>query len=212
MNSRYDNLLAGKDQIIKALWTALAVAACSALFMGVGWMLSPNFLRVYVPPDLSNGAVLKSNEVGKANVYSFGYYIWQQLYRWEKNAVTDYEDKIHMMQNYLTPSCFQNRLDDFNDRSKRRELERRERAVWEIPGRGFAPDRVRVEGNGTWIVYLDLYIRETLMGESIKERFVNYPIRIVRYDIDPEKNAFGLAVDCLADTPRVILAQQSDED
>ena len=107
MNSRYDNLLAGKDQTIKALWTALAVAACSALFMGVGWMLSPNFLRVYVPPDLSSGAVLKSNEVGKANVYSFGYYIWQQLYRWETNAATDYEDKIHMMQNYLTPSCFQ---------------------------------------------------------------------------------------------------------
>jgi len=202
--SQYDNLLAGKDQTIKALGVALAVAVCSALFMGAGWMLSPKFLRVYLPPDLSSGTVMEANEIGKPNVYAFGYYIWQQLYRWEKDATTDYEDKIHMLQNYLTPSCFQNRIDDFGERRNRRELDRRERAVWEIPGRGYQPDRVHIEGNGSWVVYLDLYLRETLMGESIKERFVNYPLRVVRYDIDPEKNAFGLALDCLAATPRAI--------
>ena len=136
-NSKYDNLLAGKNQTIRALYVALGVVVCLALLMGAGWMTSPKFIRVHVPPDLTNGAVLGSTEVSKGNVYGFAYYIWQQLNRWEKNGETDYEDKIHMLTNYLTPACFQDRMDDYEMRKSRHELERRERAIWEIPGRGY---------------------------------------------------------------------------
>lgn len=205
MKTKYDNLLAGKNQTIKALYVALLISVSVAAFNGVGWMLSPKFMRVHVPPDLTNGAVLRPDVAGKADVYAFAYYIWQQLNRWEKDGVTDYEDKIHVMKNYLTPGCFQDRLDDFALRKSRHELDRRERSIWEIPGRGFSTDRVHVQAaNLSWVVYMDLHIEETMLGEPIKDRLVNYPVRVVRYDVDPEKNPFGMAIDCLADTPRAI--------
>lgn len=211
MNPKYENLLAGKNETIRALWAAVFIGFGLAVIMGVGWMLAPNQLRIHVPPDLSSGAVLRPDEAGQSNVYAFTYYIWQQLYRWPKDGETDYEDRIHMLRHYLTPGCFQDRLDDFTTRRQRRELNGRERAVWEIPGRGFSPERVVSLGNGSWRVYLDLLIEETMLGEPIKTRAVNYPLSVVRYNIDPEHNAFGIAIDCLADTPMAIELSETQE-
>lgn len=205
MNSKYDNLLAGKNQTIRALYMALAIAVIFALMNGAGWMMSPKYLRVHVPPDLSNGALVRPDSAGKADVYAFAYYIWQQLNRWENDGVTDYEDKIHIMKNYLTPRCFQDRMDDFALRKSRHELDRRVRSLWEIPGRGFSTERIQVQSeNSAWVVHLDLHISETMLGEPIKDRLVAFPLRVVRYNVDPEQNPFGLALDCLAAMPRAI--------
>lgn len=211
MNAKYENLLAGKDQTIRALWVGLAVTVGLSVLMGVGWMRAPTDLRVHIPPDLSHGAVLSPGEARRPNIYAFAYYIWQQMYRWPKDGQTDYEDRIHMLKQYLTPACFQNRLDDLTTRRNRRELHGRERSMWEIPGRGFNPERVRIQGNGAWTVYLDLFIEETMLGEPIKTRAVNYPLRVVRYEADPELNPFGLAMDCLADKPVAIELDEGQE-
>lgn len=204
MLGRYDNLLAGKDQTIRALWAALVIAVAAAIWMGLGWSLAPQQLRVHLPPDLSSGAVLTPGEVGSANVYTFALYIWQQLNRWEQDGDTDYPAKIHALQHYLTPSCQQNRLDDHRVRQARRELSDRARSVWELPGQGYRADRVYSDGPGHWVVTLDLALEESLLGEPIKQRAVRYPLRIVRYAVDPERNPFGLALDCLAAAPSVI--------
>ena len=76
--------------------------------------------------------------------------------------------------------------------------------MWELPGRGYAPERVFHEGAGSWVVSLDLMIEETVLGERVKTRAVAYPVRVVRYDVDREWNPWGLALDCLAATPRAI--------
>ncbi len=210
--SKYDNLLSGKDQTIKAYRIGLFITLGLAILMGAGWMRSPSEIKIHIPPDLSNGAIMSIDEIGKGNVYAFTLYIWQQLNRWEKDGVTDYEDKIFMLKNYMTPQCYQDRLEDFALKKSRHELDRRERSVWEIPGRSFDRQRVLVESSGTWVVYLDMHINETMMGEVIKDRYVNYPIRVVRYNVDPETNAWGLAIDCFADKPRVIEMKEVMED
>ena len=203
--SRYDNLLAGKNQAIRVLWCAFLFAAGLAIFNGVGWMRAPEKIRIHVPPDLSSGAVLRPGAPGKGDVYTFAYYIWQQLYRWERNGAKDYKANIHALQHYLTPECFQDRLDDYDARNRVQELARRARTVTEIPGRGFSNKRVVVRARGAaWRVYMDLHITETMLGEPVKTRLVNYPIRVVSYEVDPERNPFGLAIDCLADKPRAI--------
>lgn len=202
--TRFDNVVVAKEQTIRILLLCLMITGLFGGVMAIGWLRAPSDLRVHVPPDLSSGAVLGVDEVSKANVYAFTYYIWQQLYRWEKDGFDDYELKINALQNYMTPSCRQDRTDDLETRRQRRELDRRRRSVYEIPGRGFTTDRVQVNGAGVWTVYLDLHISETMLGEPVKERFVNYPIRVVRYNIDPEKNPWGLALDCLARAPTVI--------
>ncbi len=210
--SKTNDVVEAKNQSIKILWSALALTGFLAFFMGIGWVLSPSTLRVHIPPDLSNGAVLSSGEIRKPNVYIFALYIWQQLNRWESNGETDYEDKIHILRNYLTPACFQDRQEDFLKKKNMRELNLRERSVWEIPGRGFSDERVYVEGSDSWIIYLDLHIKEFMLGQNIKDIFVNYPLRVVRYNVDPESNPWGLALDCLVDTAKIIEINNEEGD
>ena len=202
--SRYRNELAGQREAIRALWGAVAVALACALILGVGWMTAPSALRIHIPPDLTAGATVRPDDPGPPHVYTFALYIWQQLYRWPSDGAVEYRAKLDALVHFLTPACRQDRLDDFAARDARRELAGRQRAVWELPGRGYAPERVFHEGAGSWVVSLDLMIEETVLGERVKTRAVAYPVRVVRYDVDREWNPWGLALDCLAGTPRVI--------
>ena len=202
--SRYRNELAGQREAIRALWGAVAVALACALVLGVGWMTAPSALRIHIPPDLTAGATVRPDDPGPPHVYTFALYIWQQLYRWPSDGAAEYRAKLDALVHFLTPACRQDRLDDFAERNARRELAGRQRAVWELPGRGYAPERVFHEGAGSWVVSLDLMIEETVLGERVKTRAVAYPVRVVRYDVDREWNPWGLALDCLAGTPRVI--------
>ena len=93
-------------------------------------------------------------------------------------------------------------MQDLDERE--REINGRQRSVWEIPGRGFSNARVQVVAPNQWVVGLDLHVQETYRGERVKDRLIHYPLRVVAYDVDPQANPWGLALDCLADVPRVI--------
>ena len=83
------------------------------------------------------------------------------------------------------------------------------RGIYEIPGRGYGEDpatRVRVVSSRDWIVTLDVSADEYYGPEQIKRALVRYPIKVVRLDIDPEHNPFGLALDCYASAPQRIEA------
>ena len=202
--SRYRNALAGQREAIRALWGAVGVALACALILGVGWMTAPSSLRIHIPPDLTAGATVRPDAPAPPHIYTFALYIWQQLYRWPNDGAREYRAKLDALVHFLTPGCRQDRLDDFAERNARRELAGRQRAVWEIPGRGYAVERVFHEGGGSWVVSLDLMIEETVLGERVKSRAVAYPVRVVRYDVDRELNPWGLALDCLAGVPRAI--------
>ncbi|MEE9493611.1 MAG: TIGR03746 family integrating conjugative element protein [Gammaproteobacteria bacterium] len=210
--SRYDDLLAGKDKIIRVLWSTLIITAALAALLGIGWMQSPKNIRVYIPPDLSNGASMSLGEIKKGNIYLFALKIWQQLNRWDTDGSVDYEKKITQYKDYLTPACYQDRLDSISIKRKKRELSGRQRTIEEIPGRGFSNKRVQVNNFNSWTVSLDVQLKETMLGETIKIRHVNYPIRVVRYNVDPQNNIFGLAIDCLADAPRRINLDSQDKE
>ena len=207
--SRYRNVLAGQREAIRALWGAVGVALVCALILGVGWMTAPSALRIHIPPDLTAGATVRPDALAPPHIYTFAIYIWQQLYRWPSDGAREYRAKLDGLAPFLTPACRQDRLDDFAERNARRELAGRQRAVWEIPGRGYAVERVYEEGGGSWVVSLDLMIEETVLGERVKSRAVAYAVRVVRYDVDRELNPWGLALDCLAGVPRAIELEEA---
>ena len=41
-----------------------------------------------------------------------------------------------------------------------------------------------------------MQVTETFRGQSVKDAFIRYPVRVVRYDVDRERNPFRLALDC----------------
>ena len=41
-----------------------------------------------------------------------------------------------------------------------------------------------------------MQLMETFRGQPVKDAFIRYPIRVVRYDVDRERNPWRLAIDC----------------
>lgn len=160
-----------------------------------GWHQSRNDIRLHIPPDLRSGVVLKPDEVPPPNVYAFASYIFQQLNHWEKDGETDYGKQVFRMAAYLTPDFREFLSNDLELRGKRGELSGRVRGIQPTPGHGYEERRVDVLDRNTWLVWLDFRIEETVRGMNVKGLDIRYPIRVVRYDVNPEKNPWGLALD-----------------
>ncbi len=194
-DSAYTAALAGRDRVIRSLYAGLGASAMAVAVLGWGWMRAADDVRIFVPPDLTEGVVVGVDEPGASDVYAFAFYMWQQVYRWPTDGSRDYPARVEGFRAFLTPACYEELRADAAER--RLEVRGRERAVWAIPGRGYGFDKVVYRGVGRWVVYLDLHLKETLSGTAVKERLVRYPVKVARYDVDREVNPWGLAVDCL---------------
>lgn len=170
-------------------------------------------LTAHVPPDLSTGTSLRvgAGEVPSPNVYQFAFYMWQQLNHWVADGSKDYGAQIYAMQHYVTPSCRAQLIADMTKRNTDGELFRRTRAVMEIPGLGYRPDRVQVLGPSSWQVLLDTQLRETQSGVDVKDTFIRYPIKVVRFDVNREQNPWQLAIDCFGNERPARLEAQAVE-
>ncbi len=205
--SRFRNEVAHLQSHVKTLRLGATALFVLALLLGFGWWAAPRDLTIHVPPDLRSGSVRKWWDVPPESVYAFSWYIWQQLNRWPANGEEDYARNIRALSAYLTPTCKGFLEQDFAIRRDNGELRQRVRGIYEIPGRGYGDDpamRVKVVSSGDWVVTLDVSADEYYGAELVKRAFVRYPIRVTRLDVDPEKNAFGLAVDCYARPPERI--------
>lgn len=202
--SRHKRALDERDSHINSLRIVCAALLCGCVLMGLGWYSAPKNLTIHNPPDLRSGSTRAWWEVHPSTVYAFAYYIFQQLNRWPKDGSVEYESNIHNLQAFMTPSCRSFLQSDFARRLRANELKNRERAVYEIPGRGFKSSRVDVKGRDSWVAYLDLVTDEHYLGEPVKSTLVRYPLRVVRNDVDPERNPWGLQLDCYAEVPEQI--------
>jgi len=143
------------------------------------------------------------------SVYSFAFYVWQQVQRWPTNGEEDYPRNLHALSAYFTPACQAFLRQDYEYRRSNGELRQRVRGIYEIPGRGYGDSpaaRVQVVSNRDWIVTLDVSADEYYGAEQVKRALVRYPLKVVRLDVDPQRNPFGLALDCYASAPQRIEA------
>ena len=72
-----------KQTLVYLLVGAMALAGYAMW----GWNQAPTHLQIHVPPDLRNGATIQANaspEVPDTTVYTFAFYIWQQINHWQK--------------------------------------------------------------------------------------------------------------------------------
>ncbi len=200
MADKFLDALANANQRIIDLRRALMAVAVVAVVAMVLIKQAPTHLRLNVSPSLRPGDVVSikhgTDPVPVPNVYAFGYYVWQQVNRWSSNGLKDYPQQIFNVQHYLTPACLAQLNADAKDRSSAGELSTRTRSLNEAPGQRFAEWRVTKQSDDAWTVLLDLELTETMSSVQVKTALIRYPLRVVRYDIDPEKNPFGLALDC----------------
>ena len=194
-----DALADARRQNARLFMLAVLVGAVGVAGMFFAHNL-PRNLDVHLAPDVRAGDTVHVKDgiapVPDVNVYGFAYYIWQQLNRWQADGAKDYGEQIFRFQSYLTPSCRAQLQADMQDRHNASELRDRTRHMTEIPGFGFAANRVVSDGASAWTVLLDMQLVESFRGQQVKDTYIRYPIRVVRYDVDRERNPWGLAVDC----------------
>jgi integrating conjugative element protein (TIGR03746 family) len=210
--SRFKNEVLYLQAHVKTLRLYSGALLIVVLMLGAGWWNAPRDLTIHVPPDLRSGSSRKWWEVPPESVYAFTFYIFQQLNRWPADGEEDYSRNIKSLSAYLTPGCQSFLQADYEQRRSSGELRKRVRGLYEIPGRGYgdAPEaRVKVVSDRDWIVTLDVNADEYYGAEPIKRALVRYPIKVVRLDIDPEMNPFGLALDCYDGAPQRIAAPPS---
>lgn len=200
--SQFRNAIQRSDQHIKSLRIACAFLVLLVLITSSGWMLAPRSMTIHNPPDLRNGSTRPWWEVPPSSVYAFAFYIFQQLNAWPKNGETDYPAKIRALSAYLTPACKDFLERDATERTNRNELIDRVRVVYEIPERGYSSKSVSVRDRDNWVARLDLVADEYFHTEPVKRAMVRYPMKVTRWNGDPETNQFGLALDCYDGVPQ----------
>lgn len=161
--------------------------------------------RIYIPPDLTQGAIVKFDNVPPPVIYTFSSYIFQQLNRWKVNGEDDYKKQIFKLQGYLTSSCINFLKDDMNKKNQLGELRSRVRTIEDIVNDGYQRQRVLIEASDSWIAWLDFNIKETISGHAVKNVNVRYKLRIVKFDVDREVNPWGLAIACNENTQPMLL-------
>lgn len=203
--SQFKNEVIQLQAHIKTLRSGCTALVVIALMLGVGWWQAPRNLTLHIPPDLRAGSSRPWWHVPPESVYAFTFYIFQQLNRWPTDGEVDYSRNLQALAAYLTPGCRAFLQQDYESRRSSGELRQRERGLYEIPGRGYGDDpllRVKTVSNQDWIVTLDLSVDEYYGTEQVKRALVRYPIKVLRLDIDAERNPFGLALDCYDGTPQ----------
>lgn len=200
--SKYNNALRSDRFHIQSLRIVIFLMAMVCGVLGYGWYSAPKHLTIHNPPDLRSGSTRAWWEIPTPTVYGFAFYIFQQLNRWPQDGEKDYKRNIELLSPYLTPKCTQFLLKDYTQRYSLGELRDRVRGVYEIPGRGFSQERVKINSQDDWQVTLDLSTDEYYLDNPVKRVLVRYPLHIVRYDVDPEVNQWGLALDCYTGVPQ----------
>jgi integrating conjugative element protein (TIGR03746 family) len=208
--SRFKNEVLHLQAHVRTLRIGAGALFVLALGLGAGWWSAPRDLTLHIPPDLRSGSVRKWWDVPPESVYAFSFYIFQQLNRWPTDGEQDYARNLQAISAYLTPACKAFLQQDYDYRRSTGELRERVRGVYEIPGRGYGDDpagRVKAISRDDWRVTLDLSADEYYGAEQVKRALVRYSLKVVRLDIDPERNPFGLALDCYSQAPQRITAQ-----
>ncbi|MDA3922338.1 MAG: TIGR03746 family integrating conjugative element protein [Salinisphaera sp.] len=209
--SRFRHALASRDSHIWSLRGIILILAIACGGLWYGWQNAPRHLTIYNPPDLRSGSTRKWWVVPPASVYSFAFYIWQEVNRWPSNGLTNYQNNIVEYAPYLTPHCQRFLKTDYKARKDRNELKDRVRGMYEIPGRGYQPKDVTILDRNNWVVRLNLEINEYLDATRVRQLFIRYHLRVVRADVDPQRNPWGLQLDCFASPPVQLTVPSSDK-
>ena len=162
--------------------------------MSIGWMSAPDKISLHYPPDLRSGATMKIGQIDPSEVFLFAGYILQQLNSWDQDGSKDYPSKLNILRHYITPRYREELKQDILKRSKMGQLRNRVRKFSLVPGTAYREEFISLLG-GSWVVWLDVNITEHVLGEIVKDVKIRYPMRIVRYNQNPESNPWQLALD-----------------
>lgn len=180
-------------QVMKVQRTVIFLLFVICLLAFAGWMSAPSRMIVYVPPDISNGATLKPNQIPGPLVYAFAYEVWQEINYWPHDGTQDYKNNIHTYWSYLTPDFKANLLLDDANLQAAGQLDR-QRYLQGMNGAAFNAANVKKIGVNTWEVDLTMRLTEYNNNQPVKDIEILYPLKVTRRNISQQDNPYGLVI------------------
>lgn len=179
--------------LIRALKSGIGILFVLCVILAAGWMTAPSHLRIYIPPDISNGATLKVNEIPNPLIYSFAYELWQEINYWPEDSGQNYAKNIKAYSAYLTPGFQQSLFQELAELKATGQLQR-QRFMQGISGAAYAPDNVKKLGPDTWEVDLSVRLMEFKNNQPVKDVEILYPLKVTRREVSHNDNPYGLAL------------------
>lgn len=197
--SRTINVVNAQKFHIATLHLVILVLSLICVAMWYGWKTAPESLRVILPPDTRYGATIKPGDFDLATVYGFAKLTFTGFNRWVEDGEQEFPKKLTEYQPYFTPK-FYGELDGvMQNKASKGELQGRSRYLLDAPGwETFHDEKVKVLDDGSWVVVLRFEVLENLGTMQVKKVTIEYPLHIVRMNVEPDKNAYGLAINGIA--------------
>jgi len=186
--------------MIKSLWVVIVILMVLNVLMFMGWKSAPSKLRIYIPPNLSQGVLVSPTEVPKNTVYAFAFQIFTAINTWTNNGTKDYQNNIAAYRNYLSPSFYESLENDYQKRMANGALSRT-RIMSGVSGQGYQPSDVKPLGNDTWLVNIQLQIKESVGASVVKNVIMDYPLMITRVNESIQDNPWGLSINGFSSEP-----------
>ncbi len=165
----------------------------------------PDRLTIYIPPDLSNGAVIQANDVPKATILTNTTYLWVELSTWLTNGKEDAFNNLEAYRYYYSDHFIQQMERQYKALGAKGELDR-QRRVTLVPGTlSDFERRVIVQNKGlAWVVLLDVVVEDFFLGEKVQHVRVRYSLLVERIETNYDQNPLGLMIVGLSEQPKVI--------
>jgi integrating conjugative element protein (TIGR03746 family) len=179
--------------LIRTLRGGMILLFLLCLVLAAGWMTAPSHLRIYIPPDISNGATLKVNEIPNPLIYSFAYELWQEINYWPEEGEQNYGKNIKSYAAYLTPEFQRTLWQELAELKAAGQLQR-QRFIQGISGAAYNSENVKKIGSDTWEVDLNVRLMEFKNNQPVKDIEVIYPLKITRREVSYQDNPYGLAL------------------
>lgn len=148
--------------------------------------------KISIPPSLEFGLATKTGVKTDFEVHQFAGYIEQQLYFWQQDGEQDFKNNIANLWPFLTPRYREYLSNKYNNLLNLGQLSGREKSL--IPLKPFDGSLV-VKNKFGWQVSLDFKAEEFIDNVRFKNKKQRHFIQVIRRDINPEYNPWGLQLD-----------------
>ena len=163
--------------------------------------------RIYVTPTLqAEGGYTTANVISDELLFGFAFRTFTELNTWGGTEDTDeYKRQIEKNRYFLTPAYYEQLMNDFNEKKSKGELARL-RILSGYHGQDFQSVDIKKINPNTWEVDLTLRLEERVGNTAVKDVLIRYPLKVVRSNLSPDMNPYGLAIDGFVSEPERVQA------
>jgi integrating conjugative element protein (TIGR03746 family) len=161
-------------------------------------------ITVHIPPDISNGVIMKEGEIPRANILVYASYLWVEFNSWTENGEKDAYDNLIVFEHYFGDQFlkdmkgYYDKLKSDGDLVRTRRLTFAEGALLDVT------NRVKPITEGSWVVYLDMLDEERFDGKLVKSSRIRYPLIVERTETTIDKNPIGVRIVGFAEEPTLL--------